>query len=118
MLLNKDGGIIDDSVICISGKTEANLVVNGTNKSIVLEYLQTINSAGKFGVHIELEQDLGLIALQGPKSSEILDKLFKESDAGILSEEVPFMGQFVGKCFGWREEYRVSRSGYTGEDGF
>jgi aminomethyltransferase len=59
-----------------------------------------------------LLEENGLIALQGPKSAEILQGII----SGIKLEEVPFMSQFQAKFN--NVDYTITRSGYTGEDGF
>ena len=59
---------------------------------------------------ITLHKNLSLIALQGPKSSEILEKNIN----GVLS--LKFMN---GNKFTYKDEdIYITRSGYTGEDGF
>ena len=57
-----------------------------------------------------MNNDLSLIALQGPKSVEILEKLIQ----GV--SELKFM---TGNNFSYdSESLYITRSGYTGEDGF
>lgn len=56
--------------------------------------------------------DNGLIAVQGPKSPEVLKDVFTDVDFS----QIPFMSYFKSKFDG--DEYVITRSGYTGEDGF
>lgn len=109
LLLNEEGGILDDLMVTRWG-TGFYLVVNGATKWDDIGHLRehlpdavTIN-------HLE---DSALFALQGPKAFEALEPL--------VSGELPlsaltFMrgGSFkLGGVDAW-----ISRSGYTGEDGF
>lgn len=61
---------------------------------------------------VELFDDNGLIAVQGPKSPEVLKDVFTDVDFS----QIPFMSYFKSKFDG--DEYVITRSGYTGEDGF
>ncbi len=64
-------------------------------------------------VRIEYVEDKSLIALQGPKSAYILQK-FLEANLSNLN----FMQAKHTYCYDIDENVLVSRSGYTGEDGF
>ncbi len=50
--------------------------------------------------------------MQGPKSPEVLKEVFTDVDFS----QIPFMSYFKSKFDG--DEYIITRSGYTGEDGF
>jgi aminomethyltransferase len=107
-LLGDDGGILDDLMVTrLPGKEERFLlVVNAATKAQDFDLLT--QEAPELAVGVLA--DRALVALQGPLAPSVL--------AGLLPgvEDIPFMG--------WRAlEYRgvglfVSRSGYTGEDGF
>lgn len=88
------------------------IVVNGANKYIVLKHLQEVIQNEHFKVKAELLEENGLIALQGPKSAEVLQGIV----SGVNLAEVPFMSQFNARFNG--VDYTITRSGYTGEDGF
>ena len=106
MLLDDGGGIIDDLMATRRGE-DFYLVVNGATKHGDLEVMRQALPDTIFVDHMK---EQALLALQGPKSAEVLDGLvpgvselsFLEGDAFHL------LGQTV-----W-----ISRSGYTGEDGF
>jgi aminomethyltransferase len=112
-LLNSDGGIIDDLMIGRLGfegqEHKLYLVVNAGKK---LEDFEYIKKNLPEGVNIDIADDyLSLISLQGPEASEILTGL-NSSIADLLfmsSVDVPLTPNIWG---------HVSRSGYTGEDGF
>jgi aminomethyltransferase len=113
MFLNEKGGIIDDAIATnLESEETVRIIVNGANKYIVLKHLQSVIANEHFNVSIKLLEENGLIALQGPKSPEVLQGLV----SGINLAEVPFMSQFNANFDGIN--YTITRSGYTGEDGF
>lgn len=88
MFLNPQAGIIDDAIACNNEKEEIlRLVVNGDNKYIVVDHLRKVIDHEKYNVKLEHLEEYGLVALQGPKSAEILQKVIE----GQKLEEVPFM---------------------------
>ena len=105
-LINDKGGVIDDLIIT-RVKGGFNIILNAACKdNDIKEIAKCLNSESKY----ELRKDLSLIALQGPKSESILETIVK----GI--KELKFMN---GNYFKFLEkEIYVTRSGYTGEDGF
>ena len=106
--LNKEGKIIDDLMIHRSFEdNQIWLVVNADCTEKDLDHLYSnLNRSYK----IELIDDRALIAIQGPKSSNILKEFFNEID------NMPFM---TGDWFTYdNEHFFVSRCGYTGEDGY
>ena len=105
-LLNNDGGIIDDLIVT---KTEKGfcIILNAACKENDIKQISKF--LGKNHKHV-LKNDLSLIALQGPKSVEILEKLIP----GVSN--LKFM---TGNKFNYdNESLYITRSGYTGEDGF
>jgi aminomethyltransferase len=106
MLLDEDGGIIDDLMATRRGD-DFYVVVNGATKHGDIEYLKLRLPRGT-GVDHMKEQ--ALLALQGPRAAAVLEPLAP----GV--SELSFMqgGAFhIGGAPAW-----ISRSGYTGEDGF
>ncbi len=109
VLLNDDGGIIDDLIVTRTDAPDGALfaVVNAARKEVDLAHLEQRIGAD---VAITRHDERALIALQGPRAEEALATL--APDAAALA----FMqwGRFT-----WEgEEIWISRSGYTGEDGF
>ena len=107
LLLNENGGIVDDLMIARITQTEFILVVNASCKTNDFRYLK--DKLGKV-LSIEIYHDRSLLALQGPKSSDLLNQL------GHDSSEMEFMS--VRKIALDGIPCLISRSGYTGEDGF
>ena len=105
-LLNNDGGIIDDLIITKTKKGFCIILNAACKKNDIIQISQFLEKNHK---HI-LNNDLSLIALQGPKSVEILEKLIP----GVAN--LKFM---TGDNFDYDgESIYITRSGYTGEDGF
>ncbi len=107
-LLNESGGIIDDLMVTRDADGEGiSLVVNASRKEIDLAHV-----AERLPVSIRLEPqpDRALFALQGPQAATVLSRLIPGVDA---------LGFMTCGVFGMRSRpVVVSRSGYTGEDGF
>ena len=107
LLLNEEGGILDDLIVTRWASDCFFLVVNAACKKSDVAYLRKLLPAA-----IELEQleDRALLALQGPKAAEVLRALTPDTD------KLVFMQGTESKlcdtpCY-------ITRSGYTGEDGF
>jgi aminomethyltransferase len=102
LLLNEDGGIIDD-LMAIRVGGEFQLVVNAATKEGDVAHLRDRLPAS---VGIELHDDRALLALQGPEAAKVLARFAP----GVAT--MPFLScTRVGDWF-------ITRSGYTGEDGF
>ena len=105
VLTNVDGGIIDDLIITRNDES-IRLVVNAVNKKQVIEHLTTHLS----NCIIDEMTDHSLIAIQGPLSEKVLSGII------VGHEELNFMTGMSTTIN--NEKIYVSRSGYTGEDGF
>ena len=113
MFLNEQAGIIDDAIACIQDQEEnVRIVANAGNKYRVMDHFINVSKKETLEVKINLEERLGLIAIQGPKAAAALQKLIKDFDLS----KAPFMSSFKATING--SEHVISRSGYTGEDGF
>lgn len=100
------GGIIDDLMVANLGE-RWQLVVNAACRDQDLAHLRARLGAG---VDITLLSDRGLLALQGPAAAAVLT-----ADCPALAT-LPFMHVLETELFG--AACIISRSGYTGEDGF
>ena len=105
LLLNEEGGIIDDLMATRRGD-DFYVVVNGATKHGDIDYMQRRLS----DVAIDHMREQALLALQGPRAADVLDTVIP----GIA--ELGFMEAGPFRAFG--HPLWISRSGYTGEDGF
>lgn len=101
-----DGGIVDDMIVANDGDS-FHLVCNAARGEAVSERFR-----GLFGGGCEMEplEDRALLALQGPASEEVLAR-HVPGCRGLRFMDAAHLGFEGAGC-------RVSRSGYTGEDGF
>ncbi len=109
-ICNESGGIIDDLLVYKFNKEKFLLVVNASNME--KDWLWINNFKEKFNVSLKnVSAEYSLIALQGPRSSEILNNFVSKNRANLkyytFTEE-----KFNGI------EILLSRTGYTGENGF
>ena len=107
----KDGGIVDDLLAYKFSDTKIMLVVNASN--VEKDYNWILENSKGFDVNItNISRDMTQLALQGPKAQDILQKL-TDNDLSIIKffffKEVDFKNGLSAL---------VSRTGYTGEDGF
>lgn len=103
-----DGGIVDDLLVYRINEKEFMLVVNASNKEKDLNWMKENNT---FGVDIiDESDDYSLLAIQGPKSKEVLEKI---CDRPLDLEYYYF---FFAKVAG--VDMILSRTGYTGELGY
>lgn len=107
-----DGGIIDDLIIYRKGEEDYLLVVNAANTERDFERVCEV-SAGFSGAEVaNISYDVAQIAIQGPLAPAILSKV---SDKDIKSIKYFWFLPEVQVC---GETSLVSRTGYTGEDGY
>lgn len=106
LLLNDAGGIIDDLMFVNRGD-DLFVIVNGACKHGDLAHIvERIGSR----CSVEPQFDRGLLALQGPQAVTALHRLVPGVD------KLVFM---TGSAFTWQgADLFITRSGYTGEDGF
>jgi len=106
LLLNAAGGIMDDLML-VRREADIYLIVNGACKAADLAHIEQ-HLQGQCTV--EAQFDRALLALQGPQAAAALAPLLP----GV--EQLVFM---TGAHFTWQGvPLYVTRSGYTGEDGF
>jgi len=111
-LLNEEGGIIDDLTVYKMAENSYMLVTNATPKDRDWQWIKSIQQAKKFDCSLkDLSDATGKLDLQGPCSEEILQKL---TDANLKT--LRFYHFCEAKVIGFSAI--ISRSGYTGEDGF
>lgn len=110
-LLSESGGILDDLMIARSdqshGRAGLFLVVNAACKDADFAHIEAALSGRATLTRVE---DRALIAVQGPKAAALLSAEVPELAT------LPFMGVIRSSLFG--ADCLISRSGYTGEDGY
>lgn len=114
LLLAEDGGILDDLMVLYTGR-DYSIVVNGATKWDDIAHLREHLPDGITLTHFE---DQALLALQGPKAVDALARLglVPLHADGTAVTSLKFMQADIYDWEGRR--LGVSRSGYTGEDGF
>lgn len=106
----EDGGIVDDLLVYKMEDNHYLLVVNASNIEKDFEWLKQ-NASGDVEL-VNKSDDYGLLALQGPLAQSILQKLTSKN-----LEEIGFF-RFADHVEVAGKSVLVSRTGYTGEDGF
>lgn len=110
VMCNEEGGTIDDLLVYKLDDLRFMLIVNAGNiekdKNWILSHLEG---------EVEFEdrsEDMALIAVQGPNSAEIVQQIFTDN-----IKELKYF-TFIENANSEHTSAIVSRTGYTGEDGF
>ena len=103
---NNEGGILDDLMVARSGDALL-LVVNASRKDADFAHLRENLPSGVTATRID---DRALVALQGPKAVTVLARHLPAVSTMRFMDARPFR-LMEADCF-------ITRSGYTGEDGF
>lgn len=115
VLLNPEGGIVDDLIIYYQGVNDAGeeqitTIVNAATTEKDRNWLLTHLTSGQYQFN-DWSSAYALIAVQGPKAIEFLQPFVDED---LLA--VKRFGHITGTLFG--KPGFLARTGYTGEDGF
>jgi aminomethyltransferase len=101
------GGVVDDLIAYLVGDEEVFLVPNAANTT---EVVRRLVAAAPDGIEVTNQhQDFGVLAVQGPRSPDVLGALG-------LPAELDYMAYLDASFAG--EPVRVCRTGYTGEHGY
>ncbi len=107
---NQNGGIIDDLFVYKLKESYYLLIVNASR--INEDYSWMAKNINNFDVNVENKSDIySMLALQGPKAADIMEA------AGIKKEDLPHT-MYIKEMNLLNDDILVSRTGYTGEDGF
>lgn len=109
LMLNEEGGVIDDLIIYRSGETEFFLVINAGRRKEDLEWLTNHLKTGSDVTMHDRSNDFAAIALQGPRAEALLSEVLPE----VLIPKRNGIATIPNFTNGL-----VARTGYTGEDGF
>lgn len=109
-MLYENGTVVDDLLVMALSETKYHIVVNFTNIEKDFAHMKQYLTVP--GVTMEnLSENYSIIALQGPKAETFV----KDS----LGYDVDELKSFTFKSYNYNNiELLISRSGYTGEDGF
>lgn len=114
MIVQEDGGIIDDLIIYRLGSHEFMLVQNAAAAEDVYSTLR--ERVGGYNVEVERMNDKNvLLAIQGPKAAKLLRRLLPQ-DLHATLDGMNYYSCTLLEVAG--VEMIVARTGYTGEDGF
>ena len=106
MMCYEDGGVVDDLLVYKVADDRFFLVINASNIDKDWAWIQ--QQADGFEVTLEHQSDqYGELAIQGPEAEQVMEQIL-----GIACKELAF---YTFKTIG---DVIVSRTGYTGEDGF
>uniref|UniRef100_A0A6P7EY19 Aminomethyltransferase n=1 Tax=Diabrotica virgifera virgifera TaxID=50390 RepID=A0A6P7EY19_DIAVI len=116
---NEKGGILDDLIVTKIDEDHLYVVSNAARKQhdqhLMLRALDAYkknNSAADINIKFYEPSGRSLLALQGPKAAESLQNLTE-----VKLSELYFMNTTTGSVAGV-SDCRITRCGYTGEDGF
>jgi len=110
VMCNEKGGIIDDFVIYRLESEKFMFVANAANRE--KDYNWLVKNSKNFNVELaEISDNVAMLSVQGPKAEKTLQK--------ISAEDLSKIERFKGAPTRLADiEVFISRTGYTGEDGF
>lgn len=110
-LPNGNGGIVDDLIVYKMADEKYFVVVNASNIDKDWAHISKYNE--KFGAKMtNISDEMSLLAIQGPRATEILQKL---TDVNLA--DIPYYHFTVGAVDGVQDVI-ISNTGYTGSGGF
>lgn len=110
MMLYPNGGTVDDLLVYKMGEQQFFIVINAANIDKDVDWM--MRNAEGFDVKIDHASDrYGQLAVQGPESEKVMEEVL-----GLSCNELTFYT--AKRIMADGEEIIVSRTGYTGEDGF
>lgn len=113
LLLNENGGIIDDVTVYFMKENDYMVVTNATTKDRVYQWLKEIKELKKYNdvAITDISDQTGKLDIQGPAAESILQEVVSDK-----LNDLKFYHSLNTNIS--RTPVIVSRSGYTGEDGF
>jgi aminomethyltransferase len=111
LILNGQGGILDDVLVYAAGDEGTLLVVNAGNRKVISDWIARERKGFVIDMN-DMSEDYAMIAMQGPNSVDLLKRV-SDVDTKALKYYRFTRGTVLGE-----PDVLVSRTGYTGEDGF
>ena len=105
VMLNEEGGILDDLLVYFLDKNHYRIIANCSTQEQNIKWMT--QQAKGFDIELQPISALSILALQGPDSALCAERL--------VGKDVAALPVFCGKRI---DDIYVSRTGYTGEDGF
>ncbi len=110
MMMNHDGGVVDDLLVYKRGENNFLLVINASNIDKDVDWIKL--QSASFDVTVDnVSENYGELAVQGPDAESVMEEVL-----GIHCKELVFYTFLESEYDG--KHMIVSRTGYTGEDGF
>jgi aminomethyltransferase len=115
LMCNEEGGILDDVLVSNletpSSRQYFLLVVNASNRAKILAWIQPHLADFPDVAFSDVTDSTAMISIQGPRAVDITQRLFTSKIAELAYYRGVVTEQMSKPCI-------VSRTGYTGEDGF
>jgi aminomethyltransferase len=102
-MLDESGGVIDDLIVYYISENNFRLILNAGTREKDLKWLNKIGQLFN-DLKIQPQENMAIIAVQGPEAVNIAKEVFK-----VLPEKI--------FSFIFSENIMIARTGYTGEDG-
>ncbi len=109
-LTNENGGIVDDLIVYKMADEKYFVVVNASNIDKDWNHINNHNTFG--AIMTNASDEMSLLAIQGPKATEILQKL-----TPVQLQDLPYYHFTIGEVAGVQDVI-ISNTGYTGSGGF
>ena len=107
MCCDESGGVVDDLIVYVKAEDDLFLIPNAANTA---EVVRRLEEAAPEGIEVaDAHEEYAVLAVQGPKSDEVVSALALPVDHDYMSfDEADWQGRPVTVC----------RTGYTGERGY
>ncbi len=107
-MLNENGGVIDDLIVYFRQQNNYRIVSNAGTRQKVSDWFKRVSV--DFEVEITTQNELAIIAVQGPETRGILCEVLAQ-----CADQLLMLSAF--NAFQWHDLF-IACTGYTGEDGF
>ena len=123
LMCNERGGVVDDLYAYRLGQQDYMLIINASRAEADVEWLHRNLEGFPRRGEVKLQnvsEAVGAVAVQGPKVVEFMGQVFSEESTGgrLFAKVTDLKKNEVGQFSFGGENAWVSRTGYTGEDGF
>ncbi len=112
-MLNDKGGILDDLIVFYVSDNQFRVVVNAATRTKDIAWFN--QQATAFDVQVTERKGVAMIAIQGPNARDKTHQVLDDHASAVASQLGPFFGVY---CESQQEPLFISRTGYTGEDGY